>query len=336
MYVDIITNPDLPSINPTELNEFKEVGVPYHQKIYFKRFKSFQHIDDAVFMTVVAKSIPSKEVFESVILPYVKDRILYVSCKEAQRNEIPNFRNIRIIVSNPSNFHSLFNSYCYIHNGYLDPHPRMFHECVYYNKDIFYHNIKNIKDGGWYRLQDAKHNNLSNIYFTEHDDIVQQYIKDGSKNIGIIHSYLPFINGGLFDAFEYYMGFRDLFKDKVTFYLVNTNLAHYAITKTQFKTMFFDMIEDKYHFENNEDKEFIYNGIVFLDSPVRFIKDYTFDHSLIVDNHTYSTISPFIRLNQPKMYFVVDPFIPSRTNYYQLMKEGHMVFNEMYYWKEYV
>lgn len=319
----ICTNP----IYPTELDEFKGIGNPYYQKIYLKRFKKYTTFDRAYFLTTVSKQIPSKEaLMECIDNP---DTPIYVSCKKEQLKDLPKGFNFKQLLQHPKDFHTLFDTYIYIHSGYLDPHPRMFHECVHYGKKIIYHNPKNIHDGGYYRWKNSQEVGTKTIWMDETDDIVTEFRNSGKTNLAVIHSYLPFINGGLFDAFEYYMCFKDAFKDKVNFYLVNTNLSHYAITMSQFKTEFFNMILDKYDLDDT-----IIDGIKFLDSPVRFIKDYDFDSTLIVDNHTFFTVGTFIKLSKPKMFFVVDPYVPSKTDYKTLADSGHQVYNEMWKWKD--
>lgn len=75
------------------------------------------------------------------------------------------------------NFFEFFNVFIYYHaNKYFDPHPRLFLECAYYNKDILYYNKHNIKDGSYYRYHDIEENGLDDRFLNKNDEIVKMFI----------------------------------------------------------------------------------------------------------------------------------------------------------------
>jgi hypothetical protein len=75
------------------------------------------------------------------------------------------------------NFFELFHCYIYYHaNKWFDPHPRLFLECLYYEKSILYFNEYNIKDGSFYRHRDICINGLEDRTLTKNDEIVRLFI----------------------------------------------------------------------------------------------------------------------------------------------------------------
>jgi len=70
-----------------------------------------------------------------------------------------------------------FTHYVYYHaDKWFDPHPRLFLECKYYNKKLFYLNPLNIKDGSWYRWRDIQMNGIENRTLSNEDEIIRQLI----------------------------------------------------------------------------------------------------------------------------------------------------------------
>jgi hypothetical protein len=70
-----------------------------------------------------------------------------------------------------------FDTYLYYHaNKWFDPHPRLFHECFFYGKEIMYFNNYEIKDGSYYRYKDLLENGLEKRILSKDDEIVQLFI----------------------------------------------------------------------------------------------------------------------------------------------------------------
>lgn len=75
------------------------------------------------------------------------------------------------------NLFEQFDTYLYYHaNKYFDPHPRLFHECYFYDKKIHYVNQFNIYDGSYFRYKDLLKNGLNNRLLTKEDEIIQLLI----------------------------------------------------------------------------------------------------------------------------------------------------------------
>lgn len=75
------------------------------------------------------------------------------------------------------NLFEKFTHYLYYHaNKWFDPHPRLFLECIFYNKKILYYNPLEIKDGSWYRYKDIMDNGITNRTLNKEDDIIKKLI----------------------------------------------------------------------------------------------------------------------------------------------------------------
>lgn len=167
-------------MNKNILNNFL-TGKPYLQKIYFDIFKKYDYYENNAFITFVSKGIIEYDEFSKQIIPLVEDKdyILISLTKEQEKNidiRYKDYKKILFLTDHPENFHQLFDTYIYYHTGYFDPHPRMFHECIFYNKKIIYINNENVKDGGYYRYNDAIKNGLKNHSMSIKDDIIQRVI----------------------------------------------------------------------------------------------------------------------------------------------------------------
>lgn len=94
--------------------------------------------------------------------------------------KIAKLKNKKILYKSHSHkekLFSLFDTYLYYHNNtYFDPHPRLFHECFFYNKEIIYKNPYNIIDGSYYRYNDLLKTGLTNRKLNEDDIILQELI----------------------------------------------------------------------------------------------------------------------------------------------------------------
>ncbi|HPZ24114.1 MAG TPA: hypothetical protein PLC25_04680 [Bacilli bacterium] len=155
-----------------EIEQFL-VGEPYRQKINFAIFKRYDHFENNAYMTCVSKGIPNDEQLEEILSYLQPEQKLLMSLKKGQTINHP---KIVVLYEHPKDFHSLFNTYIYYHVGYFDPHPRLFHECIFYGKKIIYINKKNVKDGGYFRYYDAITNGLKNVWLDENDEIIKNML----------------------------------------------------------------------------------------------------------------------------------------------------------------
>lgn len=80
--------------------------------------------------------------------------------------------------TNPEeNLFEKFTHYVYYHaNKWFDPHPRLFLECTFYNKEIIYLNPYEIKDGSLFRCMDVRRNGLKDRFLSKNDEIIRQLI----------------------------------------------------------------------------------------------------------------------------------------------------------------
>lgn len=150
------------------------VGKPYHQKLNFKIFKHYDHFNHDAFLTCVSKGMLTNDQLDEIFSYLDEDQKLLISVKKGQYIDHP---RVILLYENPKDFHSLFDTYVYYHTGYFDPHPRLFYECIFYNKKIIYINKANIKDGGYYRYYDAINNGLQNAWLDDNDKIVKNFTK---------------------------------------------------------------------------------------------------------------------------------------------------------------
>jgi len=75
------------------------------------------------------------------------------------------------------NLFEFFDRFIYYHaNKYFDPHPRLFLECAYYGKKIFYYNPYDVRDGSYYRFNDLNDRGLSDRFLNKDDEIVKLFI----------------------------------------------------------------------------------------------------------------------------------------------------------------
>ena len=155
---------------------FKNVGTPYYQKINFSVMKTYKNFENNAYLTAVAKGMPSLVDFYKKIFPLLQpsQKILITVKDDSQIPDgLKGDKRFVFVSDNITDFHKMFDTYIYIHKGYIDPHPRLFHECVFYGKKIIYINELEIKDGGYYRYLDALDNGLKNHTLDETDEIIQ-------------------------------------------------------------------------------------------------------------------------------------------------------------------
>lgn len=75
------------------------------------------------------------------------------------------------------NLFEQFTTYIYYHaNKWFDPHPRLFLECKFYDKEIIYINPSDVRDGSYYRYKDIQKNGLRDRTLNKNDEIIRRLI----------------------------------------------------------------------------------------------------------------------------------------------------------------
>lgn len=135
---------------------FCHCDVPYRMKFDFERCKPVDTFKDKLYI-----NYPQLNPF----------KVLKIS------DEI-NKVNKEILVKEDNFFYDLhfhFNEYMYFQSdAWFDPHPKLFHECKYYNKPYHYFNWKNVKDGAYYRYHMSLDDKLSDLQLTNDDIIIKK------------------------------------------------------------------------------------------------------------------------------------------------------------------
>lgn len=135
----------------------------------------------------------------------------------------------------------------------------------------------------------------------------------------VIHIITPHINGALFDAFEYFMLNRKYYKKNRLFLIYNQNFVY---KKKLLPKDIIEIFKDKYSIEEN-----IFQEIIFLKNIFEIIK-FKFKNILILDNHTYFYLDGLI--NFSNLYLLLDPFLPSKTDYKKLsLQKNIYIYNEL-------
>lgn len=127
----------------------------YRMKFLFDRYKPLSKVDEAIYLN--SPENDDLSFLEKIDIPdkpiLVKERF------------------------HKNNLFELFDTYVYYHaNKWFDPHPRLFLECAYYEKDIYYFNEHNVKDGSYYRYNDLQERGLEDRFLTKEDEIIRRMI----------------------------------------------------------------------------------------------------------------------------------------------------------------
>jgi len=147
-------------------------GIKYINKINFKNMKKIENKKNRNIGYINCLSKGTPEVIEEILKKYNFDKLIIT----ASSDMFDNIPNVQIYKSHPKDFFTLFDTYIYYHDGiYFDPRPRLFHECIFYNKKIIYINKHNIKDGSYYRYKDAIENGWEHRNLTEDDEIIKLF-----------------------------------------------------------------------------------------------------------------------------------------------------------------
>lgn len=108
---------------------------------------------------------------------YVNYPKLNINDDQRILNEIQKINKPLLIKENQFlyDLHNHFDEYVYFQsNAWFDPHPKLFHECKYYNKPYHYFNWRGVKDGAYYRYYDSLTENLNDRQINKDDIIVQR------------------------------------------------------------------------------------------------------------------------------------------------------------------
>jgi hypothetical protein len=129
----------------------------YKMKCLFSRYKPLKNVKEGTYINVPGKGILDLKKLQSMNLPRP---YLYKSKTNPKENLFEQFTH-----------------YLYHHmNEWFDPHPRLFLECTFYEKKIYYLNPFNIQDGSWYRWKDININGIENRTLNKEDEIICQLI----------------------------------------------------------------------------------------------------------------------------------------------------------------
>lgn len=134
----------------------------YRMKLLFHRFKPLRYVKEAIYINAPLANIFRLRVLEkpSVAALNLPDKPLLYKTGAHLENLFENF-----------------DTYVYYHaNRWFDPHPRLFVECTFYGKEVYYVNDYGIKDGSYYRYKDICENGVKDRDLSKDDEIVRQFI----------------------------------------------------------------------------------------------------------------------------------------------------------------
>lgn len=134
---------------------FDDFDIQYNLKILLHRFKSIKKCDKAIYINSPENS--NKSFIDTLDIEGKK--IIFKERKHLNR------------------MFEKFETYIYYHaNKWFDPHPRLFIECSFYQKEIFYFNEYGIKDGSYYRYKDLCENGIEHRFFNSDDEILREFL----------------------------------------------------------------------------------------------------------------------------------------------------------------
>lgn len=129
--------------------------IQYRMKMLFHRFKMLKKVEEAIYVNSPRNSD-------------------YSFLKNLNLPDKPIIHKSRIHLDNMFEY---FDIYLYYHaNTWFDPHPRLFHECLFYNKTIIYENPNRIPDGSFYRYLDIQERGLQGRILNKNDEVVKRFI----------------------------------------------------------------------------------------------------------------------------------------------------------------
>jgi len=137
---------------------FHYKDIEYRMKCLFDKYKPLRSVEEGTYINSPYnnETLSVKLLFED----FLPKPMFFKSKNKHKENLFENFTH-----------------YLYYHaNKWFDPHPRLFLECEYYNKEIIYYNPDRIIDGSLYRYHDVVENGLWDRTLTKEDLIIRQLI----------------------------------------------------------------------------------------------------------------------------------------------------------------
>lgn len=131
--------------------------IQYRMKMLFHRFKVLKKVDSAIYVNS----------------PRNKDYSFL------NKLDLPNKPIIYKSRTHLDNMFEQFDIYLYYHaNTWFDPTPRLFHECLFYNKKIIYQQpeFENDYDGSYYRYLDMLNYGLQGRILNKNDEVVRRFL----------------------------------------------------------------------------------------------------------------------------------------------------------------
>jgi len=147
------------------------IGNVYKNKMLFDYMKINKNETRNIgYINCISKG--DRDVILKILDKYNFDKLLITTTND----KFDGMDKVEILKSHPENFFSLFDTYIYYHDGkYFDPRPRLFHECLFHKKKIIYINDYDIKDGSYYRYNDAIENGWKGRNLTKDDEIIKMF-----------------------------------------------------------------------------------------------------------------------------------------------------------------
>lgn len=124
----------------------------YRMKMLFNRYKKLKTVEPGIFVSS----------------PHNKNQNFIKTLSLPDKPIIFKTRNHK------QNLFEQFDTFLYYHaDKWFDPHPRLFVESAFYEKEIYYFNIPERIDGSFYRYHDVLENGVEGRTLDKHDELVQ-------------------------------------------------------------------------------------------------------------------------------------------------------------------
>jgi hypothetical protein len=137
---------------------FHYKDIDYRMKMLFNRYKPLKKVKEGIYINS----------------PQTNNATFKYDTKFLKELNLPKKPVILKSCDHLDNLFEQFDTYVYYHsNRWFDPHPRLFVECAFYNKDIYYINNYGIKDGSYYRYKDVKENGVKDRTLNRDDEIIR-------------------------------------------------------------------------------------------------------------------------------------------------------------------